>query len=27
MGFSKTKSMKGGVDDWAREIDKKLPRY
>ncbi len=27
MGFSKTKSMKGGVDAWAREIDKKLPRY
>ncbi len=27
MGFSKTKSMKGGVDAWTREIDKKLPRY
>lgn len=26
-GFSNVKSMAGGIDEWAAEIDKSLPRY
>jgi len=26
-GFSNTKSMKGGIDAWALEIDSSIPRY
>ena len=26
-GFSKTQSMSGGIDVWAVEIDRSLPRY
>ncbi|MCZ6728068.1 MAG: rhodanese-like domain-containing protein [SAR324 cluster bacterium] len=26
-GFSSVRSMKGGIDAWAREIDPSLPRY
>jgi len=27
MGFTKTKSMQGGIDLWAVEIDDRMPRY
>ncbi|MFM9960857.1 MAG: rhodanese-like domain-containing protein [Planctomycetaceae bacterium] len=26
-GFSKAQSMEGGIDQWAIEIDKSLPKY
>ena len=26
-GFLKAKSMAGGIDQWAQEIDRSLPRY
>ena len=26
-GFSNTKSMKGGIDAWALEVDSSVPRY
>ena len=26
-GFSRTKSLKGGIDQWAAEIDYSMPRY
>ena len=27
MGFRKVKSLKGGIDQWAVEIDQSVPRY
>ena len=27
LGFKKVKSLKGGIDQWAREIDQSMPRY
>ena len=26
-GFSKVKCLRGGIDAWSREVDKKIPRY
>lgn len=26
-GFSKVKGLRGGIDAWSREVDKKIPRY
>lgn len=27
LGFTKVKSLKGGIDEWAVEIDRTMPRY
>lgn len=27
LGFKKVKNLKGGIDEWAVEIDRSMPRY
>jgi adenylyltransferase/sulfurtransferase len=27
LGFKKVKNLKGGIDAWAEEIDRSMPRY
>jgi len=26
-GFSNVRNLQGGIDEWARQVDNKMPRY